>query len=379
MKKSSEQYGKTVEEAIRKGLEELKVSRDDVKVEILEEPSNGGILGMISAKMAKVRVTVDKKISDSVAEKTIEKVEKILKEIFDITGESSISYSVNRSENQIIVNIKGDNVSHLIGYKGKTIESIQSVLNSILQKEDEEYAKVFLEINDYKKQKEELRSIIFGKNGLKNLQRFRNKKKFSDSDRIAILQEFMGQYRNNIWDAAVGMYRQIADEKEIENISIAATLHDIGKVGIPDNILNKAGKLTDEEYEIMKSHTIIGRETLESTYSDKLSSEVLEYAKDITLHHHEKYNGTGYPEGLKGDEITIISRIMAIIDVYDALANDRVYKKAMPPKEVEEYIVSQSGTAFDPKLINVFLLAKDELARINKENQNKGSKLNHIS
>ncbi len=155
MKKSSEQYGKTVEEAIRKGLEELKVSRDDVKVEILEEPSNGGILGIISAKMAKVRVTVDKKISDSVAEKTIEKVEKILKEIFDITGESSISYSVNRSENQIIVNIKGDNVSHLIGYKGKTIESIQSVLNSILQKEDEEYAKVFLEINDYKKQKEE--------------------------------------------------------------------------------------------------------------------------------------------------------------------------------------------------------------------------------
>ena len=156
-------------------------------------------------------------------------------------------------------------------------------------------------------------------------------------------------------------------------------MHDIGKVAIPDNILNKAGKLTDEEYEIMKSHTIIGRETLESTYSDKLSSEVLEYAKDITLHHHEKYNGTGYPEGLKGDEITIISRIMAIIDVYDALANDRVYKKAMPPKEVEEYIVSQSGTAFDPKLINVFLLAKDELARINKENQNKGSKLNHIS
>lgn len=155
MKKSSEQYGKTVEEAIRKGLEELKVSRDDVKVEILEEPSNGGILGMISAKMAKVRVTVDKKISDSVAEKTIEKVEKILKDIFDITGESDIYYSVNRSENQIIVNIKGDNVSHLIGYKGKTIESIQSVLNSILQKEDEEYAKVFLEINDYKKQKEE--------------------------------------------------------------------------------------------------------------------------------------------------------------------------------------------------------------------------------
>ncbi len=168
-------------------------------------------------------------------------------------------------------------------------------------------------------------------------------------------------------------------DSEIENIAIAATLHDIGKVGIPDNILNKPGRLTDEEYEIMKSHTIIGRETLESTYSDKLSSEVLEYAKDITLHHHEKYDGTGYPEKLKGDDITIISRIMAIIDVYDALANDRVYKKAMPPEEVEEYIVSQSGIAFDPKLINVFLLAKDDLARINRENQNKDAKLNHNS
>lgn len=169
------------------------------------------------------------------------------------------------------------------------------------------------------------------------------------------------------------------DDKEIENIAIAATLHDIGKVGIPDNILNKPGKLTDEEYEIMKSHTIIGRETLESTYTDKLSSEVLEYAKDITLHHHEKYDGTGYPEKLKGNEITVISRLMAIIDVYDALANDRAYKKAMPPNEVEEYIVGQSGKAFDPKMINIFLLAKDDLARINRENQNKDAKLNHNS
>ena len=157
-----------------------------------------------------------------------------------------------------------------------------------------------------------------------------------------------------------------ASDTEIENISIAATLHDIGKIGIPDNILNKPGKLTDEEYEIMKKHTIIGRETLESTYSDKLSSEVIEYAKDITLHHHEKYNGKGYPEGLKGDEITVISRIMAVIDVYDALANDRVYKKAMPKNEVEDFIISRSGIDFDPKIINIFLIAKDELAKINE-------------
>lgn len=155
MKKISEQYGKTVEEAVRKGLEELKVSRDDVKIEILEEPSNGGILGMLSAKMAKVRLTVDKKISDEIADKTIKKVEKILKEIFEITGENDLKYDVKLVENQIFVEINGDNVSHLIGYKGKTIESIQSILNSMLQRENEEYGKVFLEINGYKKQKEE--------------------------------------------------------------------------------------------------------------------------------------------------------------------------------------------------------------------------------
>lgn len=155
MKKISEQYGKTTEEAIRKGLEELKVSRDDVKIEILEEPSNGGILGMLSAKMAKVRLTVNKKLSDEIAEKTIIKVKDILSNIFSITGECDLKYEVNLVKNQILVNINGDNVSHLIGYKGKTIESIQSILNSILQREDEEYGKVFLEINGYKKQKEE--------------------------------------------------------------------------------------------------------------------------------------------------------------------------------------------------------------------------------
>ena len=155
MKKISEQYGKTTEEAIRKGLEELKVSRDDVKIEILEEPTSGGILGMLSAKMAKVRLTVEKKISENVADKTVAKVEEILKAIFEITGETELKYEISKLENQILVEIKGDNVSHLIGYKGKTIESIQSILNSMLQREDEEYGKIFLEINDYKKQKEE--------------------------------------------------------------------------------------------------------------------------------------------------------------------------------------------------------------------------------
>ena len=153
IKRVTEQMGKTVEEAIRKGLEELKVSREDVKVEVLEEPTSGGVLGILSAKLAKVRLTVDKKISDKQAEDTINKVKEILDEFFKITNED-IKYNVEKVNNQIILTLTGDNISHLIGYKGKTIEAFQSLLNSMLQREDEEYAKVFVEMNDCKKQKE---------------------------------------------------------------------------------------------------------------------------------------------------------------------------------------------------------------------------------
>ena len=155
MKRVTEQIGKNTEEAIRKGLEELKVSREDVKIEVLEEASSGGVLGILSAKMAKVRLTVDKKISDEQAEDTINRLDKILKELFKITGDDGIEYKIEKGKNQINLTITGDKVSHLIGYKGKTIESFQSLLNAMLQRENEESAKVFVEVNDYKKRKEE--------------------------------------------------------------------------------------------------------------------------------------------------------------------------------------------------------------------------------
>ncbi|MCX8075127.1 MAG: Jag N-terminal domain-containing protein [Clostridia bacterium] len=155
MKKVSEQMGKTVEEAIRKGLEELKVPRDDVKIEILEEPTSGGMLGMLSSKLAKVRLTVDKKIDKDEADKTINKVNEILGNIFNITNEKDTEYKFEQSENQVVLTLNSPEISHLIGYRGKTIESFQLILNSMLQKEDEEYAKIFVEINNYKKNKEE--------------------------------------------------------------------------------------------------------------------------------------------------------------------------------------------------------------------------------
>ena len=158
-------------------------------------------------------------------------------------------------------------------------------------------------------------------------------------------------------------------EEIIEDIAMAAVLHDIGKVGIPDNILHKPAKLDEEEYEIIKTHVTIGKNILETTYGNKISNKIIDFAKDIIYHHHEKYDGTGYPENLKGDEISTNSKIMALIDVYDALANERVYKKAMPYDEVEQFMRDQSGKAFDPKVVNIFLLVKDKLKQINEENK----------
>jgi len=163
MKRTTEQVGKTIEEAVRKGLEELKVARDDVIIEVLEEPKAGGILGMLSQKLAKVRLIVDKKITEDVLKATQERITEILADIFKITGEDNIKYTCTGDSRQVIVKLELDNPKHLIGYKGKTIESVQSILNAMLQREDEEYSKVFVEVNNYKKEKEEKLKLFANK------------------------------------------------------------------------------------------------------------------------------------------------------------------------------------------------------------------------
>lgn len=203
MKKTVEQAGKTVEEAIRRGLEELKISRDDVKIEILEEPTSGGVLGILSAKLAKVRLTVDKKVSEEKAEKTKKKLEELLKGLFEITGDNEIEYNIEKNENQVVLNITGNNVSHLIGYKGKTIESFQSLINSMLQREDEEYAKIFVEINSYKKIKEEKLQSLADKMAI-NVIKFRK----------PIKLEPMTAYERLI------IHKRLAEREDIETESI---------------------------------------------------------------------------------------------------------------------------------------------------------------
>ena len=142
---------------------------------------------------------------------------------------------------------------------------------------------------------------------------------------------------------------------DIELFVMSSQLHDVGKISIRDDILMKPGKLTDEEFEIMKSHASFGREIIESIESKTRENSFLKHAKLLAGSHHEKWDGSGYPLGLKGNEIPLQGRLMAIVDVYDALTNDRPYKKAFTHEEALSIIKNGNGTHFDPLLAEVFI------------------------
>jgi putative two-component system response regulator len=155
-------------------------------------------------------------------------------------------------------------------------------------------------------------------------------------------------------------YANEIDDSFIETIFKASPLHDIGKVGIPDSILLKPGKLTDEEFAVMKTHVQIGYETLAKVGEQYGRNEFLEMGMDIALYHHEKWDGSGYNEGLFGEKIPLSARIMAISDVYDALRSKRVYKEAYSHEKSLEVIYSGKGIHFDPTLTDIFLQAEEE-------------------
>lgn len=140
---------------------------------------------------------------------------------------------------------------------------------------------------------------------------------------------------------------------EIENVARASVLHDIGKISISDMILNKPGRLTKEEFEIMKQHTLKGCEILESM-SDILDDGIYKYSYDICRHHHERWDGKGYPDGLRGDDISIWAQVVSVADVYDALTSVRVYKAAYSRETAVKMIVNGECGTFNPKLMEVF-------------------------
>ena len=156
-------------------------------------------------------------------------------------------------------------------------------------------------------------------------------------------------------------YYPALSEEDAQIVYSAAPLHDVGKLALPHDILHKPGRLTEEEFQIIKTHTTKGHEFLKRS-----KRKFLKAADIIAYQHHEKWNGTGYPQGLKGEEIHIYGRIVALADVFDALVHKRAYKEAWSVDEAVEYIVSHSGTQFDPKLVEIFQEHLEEFLEICK-------------
>lgn len=162
-------------------------------------------------------------------------------------------------------------------------------------------------------------------------------------------------------------YRDVMCKDYMENVSNAAPLHDIGKIATPDSILQKPGKLTDDEYKIMKEHAAEGGKIILQIFYNMDDAKFRQIAYEIARFHHEKYNGRGYPDGLVGEQIPLHARIMAIADVFDAVSQKRCYRDAMTLEDSFSIIEKGIGTDFDPHLAQIFLDNKDEVLKLMKQ------------
>ena len=162
-----------------------------------------------------------------------------------------------------------------------------------------------------------------------------------------------------------GLYPDVINQEFVDNIYSLAPIHDVGKILVSDKILRKPAKLTTEEFEEMKKHATMGGEVAKRILHDIADEEYLKFANDIVTYHHERWSGGGYPKGIQGEDIPVAARIMAIADVFDALVSKRCYKEAMPVEEAFKVIESESGSHFDPKLVELFIKNKEQYAAIN--------------
>jgi putative two-component system response regulator len=165
---------------------------------------------------------------------------------------------------------------------------------------------------------------------------------------------------------AAGVFRGELSEAELEMLVRAAPLYDVGKVGISDIILLKPGALSPDEFEEMKSHTLIGAQFLHTIYERTPEQHYLKFAEIVARSHHERFDGSGYPQGLAGDQIPPCARIMALINVYVACMHDRSYRKALDPEESFQIILDGKGTLFDPRIVEVFAAARDKFTALDR-------------
>ncbi len=236
----------------------------------------------------------------------------------------------------VLLSLTGVGVLSLISLHGSRLESVNRALAADMTQQSEAVLRTRT-------------GMIYG---LAKLADYRDSDTGHHLDRICT---FATMLANRLRDA----HPEI-DDAFIENLRIAASLHDIGKVGVPDRILMKPGALTEEEWRTMKRHTEIGATTLQGIRRRVGNDPLLDMSIDIALHHHEKWDGTGYPHGISGDEIPLAARIVAAADVYDAITSERVYKPAMPHQHACALISQGRGAHFDPSVVDAFESVADE-------------------
>lgn len=181
---------------------------------------------------------------------------------------------------------------------------------------------------------------------------------------VAMIVSYMYQHH---------IHSEEIDEVFVEQICNAAALHDIGKIKISDAVLNKPGRFTPEEYEIMKTHSQLGGEIVGDILGDHADAGLVQISTDVATYHHEKWDGTGYPKGLKGEQIPLCARIMAVADVFDALVSKRVYKDRMSTEEAFTILEEESGSHFDPQIVEIFFEVREDVEKYLKEIQEKQS------
>jgi putative two-component system response regulator len=186
--------------------------------------------------------------------------------------------------------------------------------------------------------------------------------------------EHLDRMRRYVRELAIVMgawekYEPVIDSRFIETVYYASPLHDIGKVGIPDHILLKPGSLTDAEFDVMKTHTLVGGDTLKAANKEAAGNSFLEMGCEIAYFHHEKWNGRGYPFGISGVEIPLAARIVALGDAYDALTTKRPYKEAFSHEVSRDIIVKDAGEHFDPDVVEAFLEREQKFVQIKKSFQ----------
>lgn len=278
-----------------------------------------------------------------------------------LTSDSTSEFEKKGYENGIVSYIRKpfssdtvkqlvDNVVEVFRYKLKLEVMVKTQNNKLMQQN-----KMLKQLAE--KQKNMNKVLV---DSLSNIVEFRNLESEQHVKRIREFSLILGNSVMNLYPEY-----ELTPEK-IEVIGWASSLHDIGKIVIPDNIILKAGKLTEDEYEIIKSHTTKGAEIIERQIHLE-SEEFCDYAYDIARHHHEKYDGNGYPDGLKGDEISIAAQIVSIVDVYDALTSKRVYKAAYKTDKAYQMIVNGQSGVFSSKLLKAFTEVRKEFEVIVKK------------